>query len=793
MCAATVNSEHSLLAYTTQEEVDGEIIYDSFLTEIQPKSRVFTLNLRCPEFRKLQFIKPSSPSSRGTRLGKQQQSQSRLLVVVPDMFVALYTLKLQVTRMGCVLSEAPGQEAICKRIAWYQWDPIHQWLYYAQFENTSQSCGQNCFFLFCLNCAQSQPEILFNISLPLPYSEQYYLSEYTRFPSPLSLSLPVRELNLQVLYESRGLWCVCLQHARGVDVPHNGEEPSQQDMPTGGEKFDVPTAGKLDYTVYILHNSHMLYMQVPLPLPVSEPLNIHFMLINSFVVAYIPHFMLHFLNVGPNTDPCHHLAFGPNQVSEFPVPHDAQHLIGPDGTILSSAVTASPPGFYTTPVMECSTGILYEASVSTNAFLELFKATNSIEMMEDLLHLTVVTLRHHGVALSMIEHVCQSPMRFGDHQLFAEFLISFAFSNIVSNCRRTTIQQLPLTMTPTYQGKVFKNDKHITFAMLRFNKMHNTFKQLLVQSDQSLVAVSQEVLLNYEVTDAPFEVLCFIAKTKETFTSRVNLLRVMESTGGMGLEAEVSHSPHSQSPATRRSRKVPTSSQPSRDSSLNLSILKFPLSGRSNSGHNSLSSSVHTLKFLEPDPDQEMELKEMTATFRKSILSAISLERGSSRSQNVIHEDVKCYCAELEKHSHSLLQLIWESVGFNKSGTIHPLSKSLYRPSMAHEEILFELLEAYHLAHQLIGLPTPSGFHTLFASLGFVCLSSSLFLQYLRNKVFIPTRRFIELLLKDREHDKDHIVYEVICHTHQELANWALQQMHHPTVEALISSISADT
>lgn len=791
ICAATSSYENALLAFTVvKRDLNGEKIYNSFVAEIQPHNRVFSLNLDSPDFRKLQFV--HTDFNQRSRHGRQQQYQTRLLVVIPDALAAVYTFKMSCSRVGYIIAGQPEHEVFEKNFSWYQWDPTMQWLYYARFESSSSVVqfplsGRNSLVLHCRSFMQPKPEPLFTVALPLPYSDQYYLRGETYYASPLTLSLPIQEINLKVLYLRNGLWCACLQHANGVVAGQPAPEDGRDLGEESAEMQDIPEGGKLDYTIYIFNNGHMLNMQVPLPMPVLEPLNIHFMVLSGFVVAYIPKLMLHFLNIGSGTDPCHHLAFGSSHSPEFPVSQDLAHLIGSGEILLSSAIPTAIPSQNMCTVIECTTSTHFEISINTAAFLELFKKTNSIEMMEDLLHLTIVGLRHHGMALAMMEHVCQSPMRLSNHRLFSEFLLSFAFANTIFESRRYINQQLPLTVAPTFHGKVFKNSERVTFAMLRLNPIRNFIMQLLVQSDQRLVNATPDDLLNHEVGDKPFEVLCFIAITGQPSRARVNILQEIESQDKHSILSSRPLPPSPSNTKYRKSRKLETltDSMPNRSTNTLLNRLSqltrssFQRQGGTTSTD---SSSSNLLKFLKPDTDQVQGLFEEREIVESVITKAIS-QGLQQRSKQTVLATVRTYCTELENHSCSLLQLIWNALGFNDD--IHPINHPIYRPPTALEEIFFELLEAYHLAHQEIGFPTPSGFHTLFATLGFICLSDTLFLQYLRNGVFVPTRAFIELLLRGLQKDKEHVVYEVLCHADQQLATWAFQEWKHPTVERL--------
>ena len=759
-----------------KEDIYGETIYESFVAEIQPETRVFNLNLESVHFRKLQFVHPEN--SDRSRHGRQQQLQSCLLVVSPNAFAALYTFRLQCIRTGYVVLCEPDKEVLVEDFCWYQWDPVMKWLYCAQFESSStvvQSSvsGRNSLVLHCHSLAQRKPELVLTVALPLPYSIQHYQRGETYYPSPLSLTLPVQEMNMQILYLHNGLWCACLQHGNGVENRRELEEEST-------EKQEMPEDGKLDYTVFMFNNGHMLHMQVPLPKPVVDPISIHFMILRGFVVAYVPNLMLHILNVGPGTDPCHHLAFGPNQSPMLPISEDLVDLIG-SGEVLSSAVPTSIPGQNVATVIEHKTNTHFEITIDTGAFLELFKETESIELMEDLLHLTIVGLRHHGMALAMMEHVCQSPMMLGDHQMFSEFLLSLAYANIVFESRRYVSKQLPLTNSPTFCGKVFKNSERVTFAMLRLNPIRKFIVQLLVQSDQRLVRASPDDLLNHEVADKPFEMLCFIAVTSQPSRPRINILHEIETKDKHTLLTSRPLPPSQSNTKPRKTRKHDTAT----DSSLNRStilnrITHFTRSSLRPGSTSQIEAGLNSvLPFLKPDPDEVGEEKEiLVGVITKFISSDLH-----HRSKNAVCATVRAYCAELEKHSCSLLRLIWDSLGFDKD--INPTTHSIYRTPTALEDILFERLEAYNLAHQEISFPTPSGFHTLFASLGFMCLSDTQFLQYLRNGVFVPTRAFIELLLQDVQKEKEHVVYETICYASPKLATWALQEWKHKTIRTL--------
>lgn len=807
--AASVNAEHTLIAFTTKaespnEEEEVEHIFDSFIAEIKPQSRVFTLNIAGSDFRMLQFLQRESTSTKNL-ISSRTQQQAHLLVVIPGVIVCVYKFKMQLVRNGAVVVSQPEIETIVKKFMWYQWDPQMQWLYYARFESTTSRVqasvsGKNSLLLHCMRLSQLTPHLLFTVSLPLPYNDHLYSATTTYYDSPFAFTVPVQEMNLQVLHRRDGFWCVCLQHCTGV--------ASNADYDIVGA--DSPQGVKVDYSIYIIHNGYVLYGQVPLSVPTNEKLFIHFMLIGCFVIAYIPGFILHLLNVGPRVDPCHHLTFGPEQSVFLPIlPEGKDENQKADvkekantkenaqdrKVMLSSAVSSSLLADYNISVVNCNSGVLYECALNIPGFLEIFKTCQDPELMEDLLHLMIVGFRHPGMALSMIEHVCQTPMRFCDHKLFAEFIVASSFANVYLDCKQFIARQLPLTMSPTFHGKVYKNQDGVKLAYLKLSPMLNFVKQLLVQSDQKLVVANPEDLLNYSPSnDQPFESLCLNAVINQQKHPRIDIraMRVSPEEQSALSQSHTSSSAQGSrdSRSTRRNFKPHTSKGSSAYGILGR--LSSTLSRRSAVNHSQpvydSKDSKEMLLFLDCDEDLLDELTADGSKIRENMLNTVG-KALPLRAKNTVYNTNSKYYSELEKQSCTLLRIIWTSLGFNIDN--HPLNSALCHAPSPKEHILHELLEAYHLAHLDVGINPPSGFHTLYISMAFLCMERALFLQYLHNKVLTPTRRFVDMLLEDSEEEDAQIVFHVLNTLDYRLAEYGLERWHDPTVGTLEAASKA--
>ena len=764
ICAASVNSEHTLLAYTIKTvfgEDPEDFLYDTYVAETQPQGRVFSLELQSNTFRKLQFLNTVASPYQRSRIGRQQQ-MARLLVLVPEQYVMLYTFQLQNLKLGTIIANHPEQEIITTNLNWYQWNEKKQWLYYACFETTNSPVqasvsGRNSLVLHCLSFVSSPQQLLLTVSLPLPYFAEHYVRSTTHYHSPLSLLSPICERNLQVLSRGDGFWCVCLQHCNGTALA---------DEVTPGH--DIPSGTKVDYTVYIIHNGHMIYGQVPLSAPSSQGLCIHFMLIGKFVTAYIPGVMLHLLNVGPHTDPLHNLAFDDSLAPTLPA-------LSPVPPILSSVNTTLCLGDFNTLVMECNSAIIYNCKLNIAAFFQLFKTTSLPSLRESLLHLVIAVFQDRDMALSMLEHVCRTPVSFNTHCIFAEFIVCSAYANTYFDCRRYIAKQLPLSTSSSFCGNVFKSSSGSTYALLRTTALPNFRKQLLVQSNQRLVSAGPEELLAYMPADSdPLDWLCFIAATSQPDIERINVNRVMATTteASGGQPVSVARASPIRKPLMALKYYNKSSDSVARAGTGFFGRLSSTFGRRSRStaarsGHDPL----ELLTFLLPDDDLHAELNNFTSEIREKVASAISVGLSSSRSRNTAWSSVNTYFSEMEKFSCILLLAIWHSLGFSLEQ--HPLNTTIHRTASVKEKILFELLEAYQLAHFELGIPPPCGFHTLFACLGFMCLEPALFLQYMHSGVFVPTKRFIEHLLEDSITDKE-LVFQVLSSVNESLMDYAL-------------------
>jgi hypothetical protein len=756
---ASVDHNKSLLAFTICERYSTGTNYDSMVAEINPCNRVFSLNLCSGDFRKLQFIQSPSTGSASSHWKTSKSVKSNLLVIIPNNWICLYTFKLEPMHKGYSVVSQPHQEIIVENISWYQWDPKRQWLCYARLGNTptptkrmgKKKLTESSIIMIILTFEGAERKVLVTMALPIPYDVTLYLNASNYFNCPLAFCYPVYELNMKLLHNAEGVWCICLQH----------RTPSPET--------------KLEYSVYILHNSHVIDSEVYLTSPPINPNGyyINFMLLGNFVIAYIPEVMLHILNLSIHTDSCHHIIL--KDSPSLPYVGDST---GQQERILLTAVASKYLGDIDTPVFDTETHMFYSCRLEPEGLFNIFKNITDLDLRLSLLHVMIADIQQYSTALQMIECVCQSPLSPDDPRLFQEFILALSFTNVLSECTQLFAKYLPLTLSRLFSGNIYKNSDGSKYALLRCTELPNFFKQLLVQSDQKLVSASNDYLFNYSNTNSDaFDYLCFNGVINQPhilnkrislneISEQINLLSVKGATTGNGSNKK-HNSKNDKNEAKKGSKFVDK-----------LKVLMQ--SSKSGSRVELNGGATNTLPFLLVDEDLESTLELRSNLLRDRILFKMATELGLSSRSATGSMALMCekYWVELHRSSRILLQVIWKSMKFTNEN--HPLQSSIHHQPAMEEMILFELLESFYMSHMDLGITPPAGFATLFICIGYMCLEPSVFIQYLRNNVFMPTQQFLELLFLECEEVEETYLFEIVSNLSYELQQVAFSLWKHP-------------
>ena len=726
--SASVNEDTSLLAFTIIKENPDNPTFGTYIVNIHSEAKPVPLKLDTFYYHKVLFLKSMGFDYR--KLGTIHP-EAKLLLIMHRVGVVFYQLHLRTIQNYTVISDEPKEESITEEIDWYQWDSINQWLYYARFFSPEER-GVT---IACIDFSQAYHIVLFCVQFGLPYDSFHYNGKTSYYNSPGAFVLPQKEINIQILQVKDGLWCVCIQHSDGSHT-----EDGQY---------------KLEYSVFMMHNAHVLKGYINLNEKSEHGISLHFMLLGQFVAVYAPGHLFHLLNVGAKSDPCHHLILGKEFTPSLPC-----HVANPR---LSYVMSTSLIGEFDSTFMECNMNVSYQCQLNQVAFLYLFKIHPPVKL--NLIHLALVCLRQPEIANSMISSLAQNPLSSDVPDILAEYIISAAYASMQYECKTVILKLLPLTTKSTFQGVIVKDSLNQTNVRLQCTPIKKFVQQLQGQCEASFDLSHPEELLTY-IPEGPLGVLYFNAVLSTSNMERLHLPLLMSSPRVSSTLPKLDSASASSPPQLR--------SHVSRSASDSvIGRITATLTGRRRGGSSPGQLSNETLSFLTVDEEFQESLVKQKELLRYKCYEFYS-KRLPVRLKTIIQGVAKSYTSNLLLQLQVVLDTIWKIVGFTLES--NPVDKPIHSDSPAKELLLYELIEGYFLALNQLKLPVPEGFHSFFIILGYRCLDRLLFIQYLENGVLCVTRRFVDSLIADIDNGNDDIIMEILSHLEPEAAQKALKK-----------------
>ncbi|KAK7496728.1 hypothetical protein BaRGS_00012135 [Batillaria attramentaria] len=188
--------------------------------------------------------------------------------------------------------------------------------------------------------------------------------------------------------------------------------------------------------------------------------------------------------------------------------------------------------------------------------------------------------------------------------------------------------------------------------------------------------------------------------------------------------------------------------------------------------------------FLQSNTAVNPETKKMASSLTEQLLVShlVHYLKKESRvkAQNIAKEYLLCQALQ----SQQLCHLIWSIHSEEDTTAYERLLPKLDEVGTDKEYMLFQVFERFFLATQELAFPQPAGFASYFTSLGFKCLTFSLFLQYVDRGILQLTPDFILQLLEDlpdsRDEDNDQIKFHIISRLPKPFAEDCFRRWHHP-------------
>ncbi|XP_012937680.1 gamma-secretase-activating protein [Aplysia californica] len=794
-------------------------VYQAYLAELQSVEKiVYSLNIDRSSFIKVQFLYADQQ-------GQEHSRESNMLVFLHKESIGLYKVPMaRIGDRGIMMSSQPETIQVVRKFVWCQWDVEQQRLHY--IENIRMENGGNGEISQKMSTiqfhgrAQYENMIDIPINFPFPYIRTKDKPLYADIP--LHPGIPELTLNVTVLTQSSGTFCLC--YHKLISQPK-----SKASAQTPSEVQDV------EYYVSMVHHAKTLYGCVSsLPKHIVMQKRLVFSWLGSYLVVMLPGYFVHLLNVGQAFEPCHHILLHDTKVclgghlsvsggrhnsvkfdkEERDVDSDRSQMSRSMSTISASLSADRVP--LTTPELSP------ELQLSP---LPLLSPTSTTTPLLGALSFTIIPAFSESCAAMKTLLPCQAFARESgattqnlyDYRsgCLLKLVVNMdtmleSFRNAYWQTRLAILHYLILHCKDVLAiRKVFEVlCENVTNAeintMFTEYLVASTFAEMKRQVDREVLNLlsftSIETLRGqYEkspsgerlahVSYSSLEIVELNKRPSREQKNRSNedfwdtLIRRLRSRH-TEMPAKFSHDSlmrqyrqaemeEALGKTVWDSRHVPDSFF---DGVYTLRVTEMPPGLRKKSSRDSdhsESSSGRRSKidavlgqaplFLQTKITQESQifkrrLSKMTEDHLTSHLSKFLRKESRSKAKNVAKEFLFCQA----KVSRQLCHLIWSLRGQNLSHQLEDtLLPNLQDPGTDEEYELFQLYERLYLTAGDMGYPLPPGFSSFFTALGFKCLELHLFFQYVDNHVLILTPDFILQMLDDLPDDADDEVPQI--------------------------------
>ncbi|XP_068719795.1 gamma-secretase-activating protein-like isoform X2 [Montipora capricornis] len=750
---ASVNKERTLLGFTITESYFGlvedpsapntPVIYKSFLAEIQPQKRIYSLAIERHTFQRVQFLYGE--------YGSSSKKESHMLFLHHNEAIGLYHIPMARSGdKGMFINGQPRIQQVTDEFKWAQWDSQHQRLYvvYPKQKTSDETVDDdedvNPDLMFAAYQFKERSSYVRVLYLPIPFLDVELLSktsipEYLDANAALTQTVSEKHINMHVVsLQGKGSFYICLQ----LLVTKQASE-TQSSSGNAAEQFS-----QLEYSVYVLHHGCLMNCVLPTVRPRREDLEnyrIFFSSLNDYVMVFLPGHFMHLLNCNPERQPCHHIILQGDAVPKFPSSKasfcEPRLLLYLNKEISTSLQTG--PYIY-----DCSTNAAYKYSFNKATLAELFAKTHMPSTRLAILHLAVIHLRDSGLIKKIFEHLSHDPASPECLDLLREYLVGSTYGTLRRELEKEVVTLIPFTCVDTYRGHLEKDMHRKRIAQMscsfvkdipiEFKNVKGKMKQ--VDFWTALLHNTKKLPPRFKLQTPGVDIFDYDNDSDEEMDAAPESSLVRSLYRRLSVTRRLSHHGSSESVTSQASGK----SRGSVDSPAE-------------------KKSVHEAK-------KENAIINRLASHLQNHLP----REAKVKIHNIAIEYVKCQA----RQSEQLIRLFNQALEFANNPFTLPLSLR----GTLREVVFFQLVERFCTAVSELRFPLPPGFRSCMTCLGFRCLDRRMFLQYVDNGVLQLKKGFISRLVEefDGEREEQDFVFQIICRLKHVEAKEAFLHWEHP-------------
>ncbi|XP_033745955.1 protein pigeon-like isoform X2 [Pecten maximus] len=813
--SCSINQTRSLLAFTVfrkdSNSAKKKDVYTAFIAEIQvSNTRVFSLNLERSNFLKVQFLYSSQVSDK----------ECHMIVMLHRESIGLYRIPLgRVGDKGVVMSDQPSTEQMTKKFYWCQWDAIQQRLYYVHYHRYGTGDNQQIqpYITSVQFYDKAQHDNVLDVPIHFPFPQLRASPKQHYAPYPVHHGIPDLFLNMVVLTQTNGTFCVCYQHL--TETPYNGERRRSSSRRSRKSPAHVTTSPsslnlslsseneedvmEISYYICMVHHAKVLNGRVS-GIPFSAKHRLHFSWHSDYLMVILPGHFTHLLNVGLEFEPCHHIllhdkslrlksvvnqmpvtpegstpspVFPQNSEEELPVSvlsRTTEQLCHLSNTCLHGIQKDSPTDLY---LFEYSRGDVWKVVVNTDILIDIFTQTVMPAARAALLHYVLLRTRDFWLIKRLFEMISNDIASAEVPGLMAEFLAGTTYSSMRRQVDRECLRLLPFTVADTFRGQYDKTGDGVIQARLTYSTLNSVkIGTRTAQDRQRRGNVGDDM---WDTLRRHLQWMQLNNQTRRFSKSVIHKATQQLETGAGG--------------------KSLTKDQTSGIAKAFLSSFHTRISS-SRTDSPSPASLIDGSKRVRPDTvlgnappflqsSNVTQAADNIMTLTRELLSSHMNRHMRKESKSKAHTVAKEYVYCQLQQSRQLCHLLW-----NLRGPLLPYTEldflpNLLDPYTEDEYELFQLFERYYYTCQDLAFPILQGFSSYFTALGARCLNKSLLFQYIDRGVLQLTGDFMAQVLGDLPDASENVTFkqQLISRLPVDLAEECYRQWNHPLCQKYLA------
>ncbi|PIK39580.1 putative gamma-secretase-activating protein-like [Apostichopus japonicus] len=759
----SLSPDRCIVAYTTRTTKDKENdVYSAYLAEIHNRVRtcIYSLNFHHDSLIKVQFLWPLKNCPEGDSIAKE----SRLLVLLHNQSVGIYTINLRRTGIGMVLHNLPVAEQVSGSFIWAQWDKQDQRLYLLVPRTKS---GKAKKIFRCLEFGQGgtvPATPVMEMELPFLIKDHHFESTFPRDRDD-SRKLSPRQpeskkqfcmhaicvyfvISIGTFYiknfstESRPRKDRDYRNSLTASLPTSPTE-SYPELKRSWSSLDQDkTVAHVDisYSILCVHKSTLISAKVhQVPREKVKGLRLFFGAQDGYIFVYCPGIAQHLVNITSEFRSSHHIAL-----------HPAEQL-------------------FTHPSNQEKT-----ASKLVHISCELTSKSGALPQwwcpLQSVVHRTQIMNR-----------LTQDPTDTELVPIFLEFIISSTYAAIRKQVDdRLILAFFPFTTEVTMQQLLQTPEGERTATFTTSSCKHKV--------DISAERVRQ---LSYP-TGNPYlfsRLEGHLERLKEMDSKNIQRFSTLPLKPKIDQIMET-HKPKISATVTTESPS-PTQSSHSTLKWAAESVWKLTRSGKKK-------KKTKSPDVRQPSQAIDTETEDDWHFMRKQETHVEALQRHLSQcltyaSPEKLLQIATIYCDCQIQQVHHLMNILIRSTGLDDKSSPSVWDLSLTPLPSQEEENLLLLMERVFVAMETHCLLIPKDFLTHFMCLGFRCLDFQSFLQYVEHDVFQLNKNFLLKFLKDLPDDqrvnreKKKIILSML--PSRDLQMEMLRSWNHPEGNAILTKI----